>query len=424
MPSSEWIEVRARVLAHLNEKKGKEGESILDRLPAPWNDARFFLFGSSASGLGSPNSDADLCLVLPPGHPDYHRQAGLPSKVLEPLVVAVRNALESSAFAKDVSDRRTARIPIVMFKDVFAGDVDCDCCFGNVLALRNTNMLRMYVECDARFQKIAYIVKRWASCRDIKDPGKGTLSSYGYMLMLVHFLQRRSPPVLPVLQQLPLDMSPSSEATTVMMRPGWRLNHEKTRGCLRMETGPSGKRCNTYFYELPSQSQSEEAPISERRRVLRAFSSKNQESVGALLAGFFAYFAFGFDFYASVVTVRVPATDRVTKREKVASLGSWTSVDEERLSIEDPFEIGYDVAHVVKPFGQQRIREEFVRACAIVCGCSMEVCTKDCPEEGAAAEGGEEGRNPPSLLSCLLRKATPVEAVASGGVAVDGEDAK
>ncbi len=31
---------------------------------------------------------------------------------------------------------------------------------------------------------------------------RGTLSSYCYVLMCIHLLQRRSPPILPVLQQL------------------------------------------------------------------------------------------------------------------------------------------------------------------------------------------------------------------------------
>lgn len=37
---------------------------------------------------------------------------------------------------------------------------------------------------------------------DIGDASRGSLSSYAYILMLLHFLQQRQPPVLPVLQEL------------------------------------------------------------------------------------------------------------------------------------------------------------------------------------------------------------------------------
>ncbi len=36
----------------------------------------------------------------------------------------------------------------------------------------------------------------------VNDPYHGTLSSYCYVLMCVHALQRRDPPVLPVLQAM------------------------------------------------------------------------------------------------------------------------------------------------------------------------------------------------------------------------------
>jgi terminal uridylyltransferase len=34
------------------------------------------------------------------------------------------------------------------------------------------------------------------------DASTGSLSSYAYILMLIHYLQKTSPPVVPVLQQL------------------------------------------------------------------------------------------------------------------------------------------------------------------------------------------------------------------------------
>jgi hypothetical protein len=37
--------------------------------------------------------------------------------------------------------------------------------------------------------QLAYVIKHWAKRRRINCPSEGTLSSYGYILCLIHFLQ-------------------------------------------------------------------------------------------------------------------------------------------------------------------------------------------------------------------------------------------
>lgn len=50
--------------------------------------------------------------------------------------------------------------------------------------------------------------------RKINSPYKGTLSSYGYVLLVIYFLVHvKSPPVLPNLQQMP-PLRPISQADT------------------------------------------------------------------------------------------------------------------------------------------------------------------------------------------------------------------
>lgn len=57
-----------------------------------------------------------------------------------------------------------------------------------------------YSEADHRVKELAYVVKHWAKRRWVNNASEGTLSSYGYLLCLVHYLQTRSPPVVPNLQ--------------------------------------------------------------------------------------------------------------------------------------------------------------------------------------------------------------------------------
>lgn len=57
-----------------------------------------------------------------------------------------------------------------------------------------------YSVADPRVKELAYVVKHWAKRRWVNNASEGTLSSYGYLLCLVHYLQTRRPPVVPNLQ--------------------------------------------------------------------------------------------------------------------------------------------------------------------------------------------------------------------------------
>lgn len=130
-------------------------------------------------------------------------------------------------------------MPIVLFLDPVMG-LDCDLCASNSLAIRNTALLRAYAQIDPRVRLLAYVVKYWASRRGINSPPGGTLSSYGYLLMLLRFLQRRPQPLIPCLQALPPDWDGS--AFHPLPRPAHRLPRV-------MMKNADGKLCDTYFYD-------------------------------------------------------------------------------------------------------------------------------------------------------------------------------
>ena len=77
-----------------------------------------------------------------------------------------------------------------MFKDSVTG-LECDISLHNPLAVKNTQLLMSYSTVDPRVRQLAYAVKRWSKARDLNNPSSGTSSSYGWMIMLIHFLQVR-----------------------------------------------------------------------------------------------------------------------------------------------------------------------------------------------------------------------------------------
>ena len=77
-----------------------------------------------------------------------------------------------------------------------------DVTVNNILAIVNTKLLKDYGAIDGRLLQLVFVVKLWAKRRQVNDSYRGTLSSYCYVLMCIHLLQQRSPPILPCLQAM------------------------------------------------------------------------------------------------------------------------------------------------------------------------------------------------------------------------------
>ena len=158
--------------------------------------------------------------------------------------------------------------------------MECDISLQNPLAVHNTGLLATYAGCSPRVREVAYAVKRWASSRSINSPSDGTLSSYGYVLMLLHYLQRtQGAPVVPNLQGIPEGWKGDASKC-------YEGDREAKQRYVQHPTEPK-TRVNCYYYR----------PKGEKERGwVKDLSARNRESSGNLLAGFFHYYGFEFDF--------------------------------------------------------------------------------------------------------------------------------
>ncbi|KAK7998127.1 hypothetical protein PG989_006167 [Apiospora arundinis] len=175
--------------------------------------------------------------------------------------------------------------------------VQCDINFSAHLALQNTLLLRCYSYCDPRVRPLVLFVKHWAKARGINTPYRGTLSSYGYVLMVIHYLVNVAQPfVCPNLQLLaPPDPDLPAEAL------------EGIAVC---------KGRNVRFWR-------DEQEIM--RMAQQGAINRNRESLGFLLRGFFEYYAQnnmmsagskrGFDWGRDVISLRTP-DGLLSKHEK------------------------------------------------------------------------------------------------------------
>ena len=230
--------------------------------------------------------------------------------------------------------------------------IQCDINFSNLLALHNSHLLRCYSLCDPRVRRMVLFVKAWSKQRKINSPYHGTLSSYGYVLMVLHYLVNiAQPPVLPNLQTT----SQAFEDELSMK-----------------ETVLDGY--NILFFR-------NEDAIDQLRQ--KKWITSNEESLGSLLRGFFHYYAQtgysspagGFQWTQDTLSLRTVG-GILPKRSK-----GWTGAKTETVdisgsgptqtkkirqrylfAIEDPFEIEHNIARTVVHNGIVAIRDEFRRA--------------------------------------------------------------
>ena len=245
--------------------------------------------------------------------------------------------------------------------------VQCDINFSAHLALQNTILLRCYAASDPRVQPMVLFVKHWAKMRGINSGYKGTLSSYGYVLMVLHYLVNVARPfVCPNLQELAPPLPPglsSAESEQLTTCKGYTVRFWNNEQEIR---------------HLASMNQ----------------LNRNEDSIGHLLRGFFEYYAQngflssgqgkGFDWGRDVLSLRTQG-GILSKQEK-----GWTGaktvienaspskaadkksddVREVRLrylfAVEDPFETDHNVARTVTHNGIVSIRDEFRRAWRII----------------------------------------------------------
>jgi terminal uridylyltransferase len=279
--------------------------TVLQKFP----EAKLSLFGSSSNGFAMKNSDLDICMTLE-NCSDKDKSELNFKKIIRTLGSLFRR--EQSEFDQ-IEERVSAKVPIVKFrhrKTMIEGDIS----LYNTLALQNTHLLRTYAECDPRTRVLGHTVKYFAKICRIGDASCGSLSSYAYIVMMIHYLMvGASPPVLPCLQTLNKEKLPYSETNVTI--DGW----------------------DCWF-----------------NRDTSGFKHENRQSVGELWLGFLRYYTETFDWENNVVCIRLGSSDCLTRKIK-----SWTK---HRLAIEDPFELTHNLAAGVSPKMGLYILKSFSKA--------------------------------------------------------------
>ncbi|KAG2532985.1 hypothetical protein JM18_000841 [Phytophthora kernoviae] len=266
-------------------------QRVQQLLRRQWPTVRVLPFGSSESGLGFGGCDVDLGIYFEDVDVDAQGQFSPQEriKLLDTACECLAGTFQVEQFI------RNARVPVIKLWDP-KRQVACDVCVGGVNALLNTALLKYYGQVDPRVRPLVFAIKYWAKQRGINDSVNGTLSSYGFTLLLIFYLQSNYAEVqLPSVHSVVQNLQSQTKVSVLLER---------------LQSPPA--------MELPS-----------------TFGTSEMDSVGALLAGFFDFYANRFNMEDEVVSVR--SGTALSKTTKWSHPTSW------RLSIEDPFELAHDV---------------------------------------------------------------------------------
>jgi terminal uridylyltransferase len=195
-------------------------------------------------------------------------------------------------------------------------------------------------------------VKAWAKARGINSAPQGTLNSFGYSVLVLHFLQRVEPPILPVL-------------TSPLLQLRGRARQRALAAGLPAELSLPG-------HFLRSMSGVQFEYHLHAARILEGWGSDNPASVAELFASFFEYYA-AFDFEQRVVPAFAPGEPLI--KDEVEFYTNQGSA----LCLQDPLDPHDNVSRNVGTSAAERIRGELSRAHRLVCEVGLKsVLTEIC----------------------------------------------
>ncbi|KAM5137859.1 speckle targeted PIP5K1A-regulated poly(A) polymerase [Mantella aurantiaca] len=212
----------------------------------------------------------------------------------------------------------SARRPVIRFQHKTSG-LRGDITLNNRLALRNSYYLRLCSDLDPRVPQLVYTLRYWTRVNQLAGNPLGggpLLNNYALTLLIIFFLQSRSPLVIPSLSQL-REMT-VNEVTHI---DGWDC------------TFPSD----------PTQIE----------------PSKNEESLGCLLSEFFSFFS-SLDLRSSIlcprdgVIITLPFTSPPPSWAEGFRLGPF--------NVQDPFELNHNVCSNVSSKTARRFSSQCIGA--------------------------------------------------------------
>ena len=292
-----------------NEQAKKNKEEALRRVEAIFKSVNFALFdsacrvkyevyGSHVNQFSAPNSDIDITLITDLSYDERD--------LLHFFFKNMQNIIQRYDFHYEKLLKPYVRVPFVdiTFKDI---DVTISFTVNNRLAVVNSKMINIYSQIEPRYKYLGLLIKLWVNKQEIVSARKQYLSSYGYNLMVINFLQTVEPPILPSLQLL-------------------RANDQRALEDIITLAKSARKEDANVHYDVRIDFEDD---LVKLREIMNQKYSKNKMTVTELLYRFFTFYGTKANFESKLLSVKQGT--HLSRR--------FLNGDRDYLySIEDPFD--------------------------------------------------------------------------------------
>ncbi|VTJ58696.1 Hypothetical predicted protein [Marmota monax] len=189
---------------------------IEDIAAAYFPDCAVRPFGSSVNTFGKLGCDLDMFLDLDEiGKLSTHKNIGnflvefqvknVPSERIatQKILSVIGECLDHfGPSCVGVQKILNARCPLVRFSHQASG-FQCDLTTNNRIALKSSELLYIYGALDSRVRALVFSVRCWARAHSLTTSIPGAwITNFSLTVMVIFFLQQRSPPILPTLDSL------------------------------------------------------------------------------------------------------------------------------------------------------------------------------------------------------------------------------
>ncbi|NXH22762.1 PAPD1 protein, partial [Bucco capensis] len=189
---------------------------VRDFTKAYFPDSTVKPFGSSVNTFGKLGCDVDMFLDFhnTPKHAAQmkkgpfemeYQMKRLPSERLatQKILAVIGDCLDNfGPGCVNVQKILNARCPLVKFSHQATG-FQCDLSVSNSIAIRSSELLYIYGCLDSRVRALVFSIRCWARVHGLTNSVPGNwITNFSLTMMVLFFLQRRSPPIIPTLDQL------------------------------------------------------------------------------------------------------------------------------------------------------------------------------------------------------------------------------
>ncbi|KAM3915307.1 terminal uridylyltransferase 4 isoform 1-T2 [Leptodactylus fuscus] len=335
-PSAAQIEALGVTLVNAAKEHGVSQEDFLSRqeivnemekiIQIRLSECSLRMYGSSLTRFAFKTSDVNIDVKFP-------------AKMSQPdVLIQVLDILKNCARFVDVESDFHAKVPVVFCKDKKSG-LTCKVSAGNDTACLTTELLAAVGRLEPALIPLVLAFRYWARLCHIDCQAEGGIPSYSFALMVVFFLQKRQPPILPAYLGSWVDGFETKRLDDYHLKGlsdekyvEWEYRPASNDGKNNLGMDGRGRAEN---HRRNAASEAENRRNKEKHGKCRlVFERSHQVALGQLWLELLRFYTLEFAMEEYVISVRV---QNLLSRENK----NWPK---RRIAIEDPFALKRNVA--------------------------------------------------------------------------------